>query len=332
MSKHGRDASLAGLVLGLCCVAFAGPFPASAQEVYPVSGRVIRFVVPYSPGTGADILSRLVGPKLAERWKVAVVTDNRPGASGNIGAEAVANALPDGYTLLFTATAFGTNPALNRRLPFHPVDGFAPVSLVATSAMSVLVAAPVPARTVREFVELAKQRPGALNYSSPGNGTPQHLAMELLKLETRTDMVHVPHRSSGSAMADVAGAHVQAMIAPPQTAGPFVHGGSLRMLAILGPERVAAFPDVPTIREAGFPGLEVETWYGVLAPAGTRAPIVERLNAELNAVTREPDIVEALARQGMSPASGPPSRLGELIKAELARWTRVVDSAGIRAD
>jgi len=304
----------------------------AAQEAYPVAGRVIRFIVPYSPGTGADILSRLAGPKLAERWKVAVVTDNRAGASGNIGAELVANAPPDGYTFLFTATAFGTNPALNRRLPFHPVDSFAPVALVATSAMSVLVASPVPARSVTEFVALARSRPGALNYSSPGNGTPQHLAMELLKLETKIDLVHVPHRSSGSAMADVAGAHVQAMIAPPQTAGPFIQGGSLRMLAILGSQRVTAFPDVPTIREAGFPGLEVETWYGVLAPAGTRLAIVEALNAELNAIGREPDFVEALAKQGMNPAAAPPARLGDLIKSELARWTRVVDSAAIKAD
>ncbi len=305
---------------------------AAAQEVYPVPGRVIRFIVPYSPGTGADILSRLVGPKLADRWKVAAVTDNRAGASGNIGAELVANAPPDGYTLLFTATAFGTNPALNRRLPFHPVNSFAPVALVATSAMSVLIASPVPARSLREFVELARRQPGALNYSSPGNGTPQHLAMELLKLETGIDLVHVPHRSSGSAMADVAGAHVQAMISSPQTAGPFIQGGSLRMLTILGSERVSAFPDVPTIREAGFAGLEVETWYGVLAPAGTSAAVVDRLNAELNAIGREPDFADALAKQGMTAAAAPPARFGDLIKSELARWTRVVDSAGIKPD
>jgi len=325
MGKRGL-AGLAALAL------LAGMPAAAAQEGYPAAGRAIRFIVPYSPGTGADILSRLAGPKLAERWKVAVVTDNRPGASGNIGAELVANAPADGYTFLFTATAFGTNPALNRRLPFHPVNSFAPVALVATSAMSVLVAAPVPARTLKEFVELVRRQPGALNYSSPGNGTPQHLAMELLKLETRIDLVHVPHRSSGSAMADVAGAHVQAMISSPQTAGPFVQGGSLRMLAILGSERVGAFPDVPTIGEAGFPGLEVETWYGVLAPAGTGAHIVDRLNAELNAIGREADFREALAKQGMTAASAPPARLGELIRSELARWTRVVDGAGIKAD
>jgi tripartite-type tricarboxylate transporter receptor subunit TctC len=324
----GRRALLALAALAL----LTGAPEAAAQEAYPVPGRVIRFIVPYSPGTGADILARLAGPKLAERWKVAVVTDNRAGASGNIGAELVANAPPDGYTLLFTATAFGTNPALNRRLPFHPVNSFAPVALVATSAMSVLVASPVPARSLTEFIEVARRQPGALNYSSPGNGTPQHLAMELLKLETAIDLVHVPHRSSGSAMADVAGAHVQAMISSPQTAGPFVQGGSLRMLVILGSERVAAFPDVPTIREAGFSGLEVETWYGVLAPAGTNPTVVAALNAEINAIGRDAEFRDALAKQGMTPAAAPPARLGELIKNELARWTRVVDSAGIKAD
>lgn len=324
MSRRAWGAMLLALLSGVPEVA--------AQEAYPVPGRVIRFVVPYSPGTGADILARLAGPKLAERWKVSVVTDNRAGASGNIGAELVANAPADGYTLLFTATAFGTNPALNRRLPFHPVNSFAPVALVATSAMSVLVASPLPARSLKEFVELARRQPGALNYSSPGNGTPQHLAMELLKLETSIDLVHVPHRSSGSAMADVAGAHVQAMISSPQTAGPFIQGGSLRMLAILGSERVAAFPDVPTIREAGFPGLEVETWYGVLAPAGAPPAIVNKLNAELNAIGREPDFIDALAKQGMTASAAPPARLGELIKSELSRWTRVVDSAAIKAD
>lgn len=306
--------------------------PTAAQEAYPAPGKVIRIIVPYTPGTGADILSRLMGPKLAERWKMAVVTDNKPGASGNIGAELAAKAPADGYTLLFTATAFGTNPALNRRLPFDPVKSFAPVALVATSAMSVVVNAAVPARTLSEFVALAKAQPGKLNYSSPGNGTPQHLAMELLKLETKIDVVHVPYRGSGGATADVAGGHVQAMVAPPQTVGPFVQAGSVRMLAILGPRRSPAFPDVPTIREAGFTGLDVETWYGVLAPAGTPETAIARLNAELNAIAREADVAAAIAKQGMSPAAVPPGRLGELIQSELARWTRVVDSAGIKAD
>jgi tripartite-type tricarboxylate transporter receptor subunit TctC len=262
--------------------------PAVAQEAYPAPGKVIRIVVPYTPGTGADILSRLMGPKLAERGTAAVVTDNKPGASGNIGAELAAKAPADGYTLLFTATAFGTNPALNRNLPFDPVRSFAPVALVATSAMSVVVNAAVPARTLSELVALAKAQPGKLNYSSPGNGTPQHLAMELLKLETKIDIVHVPYRGSGGATADVAGGHVQAMVVAPQTVGPFVQAGSVRMLAILGPHRSPAFPDVPTIREAGFTGLDVETWYGVLAPAGTPESAIARLNAELNAIAREP--------------------------------------------
>src|SRR5688572_32716227 len=174
--------------------------------------RTVQVVVPYTPGTGADILSRTLGPKLAERWKVAVITDNRPGATGNIGAEFVSKASPDGHTVLFTATSFGTTPALYRNLPFDPVKSFAPVILIATSGVALVVHPQLPARNIKEFIQLAKRRPGQMLYSSPGNGGPQHLAMELLKLETGIDIVHVPHRSAAGAMTDLIGGHVQAMI------------------------------------------------------------------------------------------------------------------------
>jgi tripartite-type tricarboxylate transporter receptor subunit TctC len=303
---------------------------ACAQEVYP--SRNVQIVVPYTPGTGADILSRILGPKLAERWKVGVITDNRAGAIGNIGTEHVAKAPPDGHVLLCVATSFGTNPALNPKLPFDPVKSFAPVALLATSAVAVVIHPALPAKSMRELIALARSQPGKLHYSSPGNGGPQHLAMELLKLEAGINLVHVPYKASAGALADLVGGHVQATIASLQTAAPYVRSGKLRMLAVMSAERSPAFPDVPTLTEQGFPKLEIETWYAMFAPAGTPNTVIAKLNAELNALLREPDVRELLANQGQVAAGGPPGRLAELVKSELARWSRVVAATGIKAD
>ncbi len=303
--------------------------PVGAQD-YP--SRPIHIIVPYTPGTGADILSRLLGPKLGERWKVPVVTDNKAGATGNIGAEYVAKSAPDGHTLLFVATSFGTTPALSKSLPFDPVSSFAPVALVATSGLVVVVNPQLAARSMREFIDLVKREPGKLHYSSPGNGGPQHMAMELLKLQTGMDIVHVPYKAAAGALADVIGGHVDAMISAIQTAHPQVQAGKLRALGVMSAERSQAFPDVPTLKEQGLPDLEVETWYGAFAPAGTPAGLVSRLNADINQVLKDPGIRELLAKQGMIPIGGPPERMGDLVKSELARWTRVVKAAGIKAD
>jgi len=307
------------------------PSIASAQEsAWP--SRTIQIVVPYTPGTGADILARILGPKLAEHWKVGVVTDNRAGASGNIGTDFVAKAAPDGYTLLCTATSFGTNPAINQTLPFDPVKSFAPVVLLATSTMAVIVTPGLPAKSMREFLDLARGQPGKLYYSSPGSGGPQHLAMELLKLDARIDLVHVPYKGSGGALADLVGGHVQAMIVSLQTAAPYVQSGKLRMLAVMSAERSQAFSEVPTLKELGLADREVETWYGVFAPAGTAQAVIARVNTEMNVLLKQSEIRELLARQGMAPAGGTPERFGELVKKELARWSRVVAAAGIKAD
>ena len=310
---------LAALLLVKVCA--AQDFPA----------RPVHLIVPYTPGTGADILARLLGPKLGERWKVAVVTDNKPGATGNIGAELVAKSAPDGHTLLFVATSFGTTPALSK-VPFDPVKSFVPVALVATSGLVVVVNPQLAARSLPQFVQLAKQDPGKLHYSSPGNGGPQHLAMELLKLETGMNIVHVPYKSAAGALADLVGGHVQATIAAVQTAQPQVASGKLRAVGVMSAERSQAFPEVPTLKEQGLPGLEVETWYGAFAPAGTPANVVSRINHDLNALLRDSAVREFLAKQGMTPVGGSPERLGGLVKSELARWTRVVNAAGIKAD
>jgi len=304
---------------------------APAQDAWPA--RPVHIVVPYTPGTGADILARVIGPKLSESLKVAVVVDNKPGATGNIGAEFVAKAPPDGYTILFTATSFGTTPALRgASMPFDPVKGFAPVALVATSGLVVVVNPQVPARTMREFIELVKREPGKLHYSSPGNGGPQHLAMELLKLETGMNIVHVPYKAEAGARGDVIAGHVQATVSALQTAHPQIVSGKLRALGVMSAERAAAYPEVPTLKEQGVADVEVETWYGALAPGGTPAPIVARLNAEINAALKDSSVRDVLGKQGMIAAGGTPERMGELIRKELARWTRVVKAAGIKAD
>ena len=312
-------------------VAAFGIDSATAQDVaYPT--RTVQIVVPYTPGTGADILSRLLGPKLAERWKVSVVTDNRPGATGNIGAEFVSKAAPDGHTILFTATSFGTTPALYRKLPFDPVKSFAPVALIATSGLALVVHPQLPVKSVKEFIQLAKRRPGQMLYSSPGNGGPQHLAMELFKLETGIDIVHVPYKGLAGAITDLMGGHVQAMISATQTAHSAVQSGRLRVLAVMSPERSPAYPEAPTVKELGLAQVEVETWYGSFAPAGTPAPVVAKINAELNALLQLPDVRDLLAKQGMTPRGGTPERFGSMVRSELARWDRVVKAAKIKAD
>jgi tripartite-type tricarboxylate transporter receptor subunit TctC len=295
-------------------------------------GRPVHVIVPYTPGTGADILARLLGPKLGERWKVAVVAENKPGATGNIGAEFVAKAEPDGHTLLFVATSFGTTPALQKALPYDPVKSFEPVALIATSGLVVVVNPKVPARSMKDLIALTKRQPGQMHYSSPGNGGPQHLAMELIKLETGMSIVHVPYKAAAGALTDVVGGHIEATIAAVQTAHPHVQAGRLRALAVMSDERSPAYPDVPTMKEQGLPDLEVETWYGSFVPAGTPEAVIREINAGINAALKDTQVREAIEKQGMTPVGGAPQRLGNLVKSELPRWNRVVKEAGIKAD
>jgi len=303
---------------------------AQAPAAYPQ--RNVQLVVPYTPGTGADILARTLGPRLAERWKVGVITDNRPGATGSIGTDFVAKAVPDGHMLLVTATSFGTVPALTPKLPFDPVKSFAPVVQIAASELTFVVHPQLPVKSVREFIQLAKRRPGQLLYSSPGNGGPQHLTTELIKLETGIDIVHVPYKGAAGAVTDLVGGHVQAMVSAVQTISPQVRAGKLRMLAVMGEKRSDAFPDVPTMKEQGLRDLVVETWYGVFAPAGTPAAAISKLNTDINALIEQADVRELLTRQGMNAVGGSPERFGDMVKRELARWSRVVAAAKIKPD
>jgi tripartite-type tricarboxylate transporter receptor subunit TctC len=322
-------ASMVALVITL---ASAAPVGAQDAASYPIAGRSIRLIVPHGGGSGADILARLVGPKLAERWKVNVVADNRTGASGDIGIAAAAGAEPDGYTLLCVATVFTINPFTKKNPPYDPVKSFEPVSLLATSVLSFLVGPKVPAKTLPEFVALAHKQPGKLNYASSGIGSPQFVTMELLKLETKTDIVHIPYKDAPSMFRGMLTDEVQAQIQPLQTAAPQVANGNARMLAVMSANRAPAFPDVPTMRDLGYPNFVVETWYGVFAPAGTPAPIAAKISAELNSILQEPDVREQLARQGMIPVGGPPERLRDFVQEDLARWKRVVTETGLKPE
>src|SRR5437899_1085813 len=248
------------LALLLALVGVGGAARAQDAGNYPITGRTIRLIVPHGVGAGADILARLVGPKLAERWKVSVVTDNRTGASGDIGIGMAAGADPDGYTLLCVATVFTINPAIKKKPPYDPVKSFAPVSLLSTSVLSLLVASDVPAKTFAEFIDFARARPGKINYASSGVGSPQYVAMELLKLETKTDLFHVPYKDAPGMFRAMLTGEAQTQIQPLQTAAPFVLNGTVRMLAVMSAQRAPAFPDVPTMRELGYPDFVVETW------------------------------------------------------------------------
>jgi tripartite-type tricarboxylate transporter receptor subunit TctC len=315
----------------LCALGAVVPasLPAAAQG-YP--SRPVTFIVPFTPGTGIDIIARTLGQKLSEKWGQGFVVDNRPGASGNIGAGAVAKAAPDGYTLMVTATSLVTNAAVNKNVPYDPLKSFEPIILVATGIMSLLVSNDTPVHTVKELVSYAKQRPGELTYASSGNGTPQHLSMELFKLEAGVDLTHVPYKGSAGAILDTVAGRVNAMFIPIHTALPYLQRKQLRMLAIVAPERSPAVPNAPTMKEAGFPGIQIENWYGILAPAGTPAEIIDKLNAEIDAQLASPHVSAILAKEGLNPVGGTPVRLTELIKAEQQRWQRVVFAARITAD
>ena len=308
----------------------AGIVPAAAQAPYP--NRSIRIVVPYTAGTGIDILARVIGQKLAERLKVAVVVDNRPGASGNIGTEAVVKAPPDGYTLLMNASTHVTNAALQANIPYDPVKSFTPIGPVAVGNLALVVNPSVSANSVKDLVALAKAQAGKLNYASPGSGTPHHLAMELFKLHFNVDITHVPYKGTSGAVTDLLGGQVQVMFLPVHVALPQVQAGKLRMLASGGARRSPATPGVPSLADEGVTDIDVDIWYALFAPAGLPKEQVALLNAETNAILTDPEVRESLLKQGLNPTPGKPEDLTRTIDTDLERWTRIVRAAQIKAD
>jgi tripartite-type tricarboxylate transporter receptor subunit TctC len=315
------------ILSGFLVFLLLGAGTAGAQ--YP--NRPIRLVVPFTPGTGIDILARVFAQKLQERAKSPVVVENRPGASGNIGTEAVAKAPADGYTLLMTATTIVQSAVLNKAVPYD-ARTMTPVGHAAVGNLSLVVHPSVPARSVAELVALAKAQPGRLNYASPGNATPHHLAMELFKLRFGVALTHVPYKGTAGAVTDLLGGVVQAMFLPVHVALPQAQAGKLAMLSSGGAQRSPVTPEVPSLAEAGVRDIDVDIWYALFGPPGLPRDVVAFLNGELAAILLEPETRASLLKQGLAPKTGTPAELGKLVDADLERWGRVVREARIAVD
>lgn len=297
---------------------------------YPA--KTIRWIVPWPPGGGADVLSRMLSPHLSEAVKQQIVIDNRGGAAGNIGAELAAKSPPDGYTIAFAYSGtHAINPSIYRRMPFKESD-FAPIIQLASVPQVLVVHPSLPVKTVKELVALAKQRPGELTYGSSGSGAFNHLTGALFGMKTGTQLTHVPYKGGGPAAVALLSGEITMILGEPATIVGFVKAGRVRAIAVTGAKRAPALPELPTIAEAGVAGYEATSWNGMLAPAGTPAEIIKRLNAEFNRIIGTPDMRKRMLDNGYEPVGGPPERLGELIRAEIAKWAPVVKAAGVQVD
>ena len=311
-------------------LALAASFGAAAQPAYP--DKPIRFIVPYPPGGGTDVIARIVQDRFAQQIGQPVIIENRGGAAGSLGTDIAAKSAADGYTVLFTLSSHTINPAIYPKLPFDTVKDFLPVGTVA-SLPQILVANPqLPVANVAELIALAKAKPDTLAFASVGNGSPGHLAGELFKLRTGTKMTHVPYRGGGPAVTDVMGGQVPLLWVSIPAAAQFVKQGRLKALAVSTTKRSAAFPDVPTMQEAGVADFDVDSWYAMFVPAKTPKPIVDKLNAALNAVVVDPAIKEKLLQQGSEGVGGTPEQLAKVVDAELPRWQKLAKEAAIRAE
>jgi len=303
--------------------------PALAQS-FP--SKSVRLVVPYSAGGGADTTARLIAPKLQEALGQTVVVDNKPGAGGTIGDDAVAKAAPDGHTLLIGAFAHAVNPALMPKMPFRTPEDFAPISLLVTVPELLVVTPTFPAKTVAELVAMAKAEPGKLSYASSGNGSAQHLAAELFKMRTGTDIQHVPYKGGSLAVADVAAGHVPFYFGNMSSALPQARAGRVRALAVTSAQRSPAAPEVPTMAESGVSGCEISEWNALLAPAGTPPAIVERLHAEVVKVLRDGEIKAKFADLGADAVGSTPAELAAFLRGEMAKWAEVVKAANVKIE
>jgi tripartite-type tricarboxylate transporter receptor subunit TctC len=309
-------------------VAQAQSAAVDASQAYPV--KPVRMIVPFVPGGPSDILGRALGQSVAERLGQQVVIDNRGGGGGNIGAEIVARAVPDGYTLLLgTPGILIANPAMGK-VPFDTFRDFAPVMQVANMTSIMVVHPSLPVRTLREFIDYARARPGQLTYGTSGNGSASHLGTELFKQAARVDITHVPYKGAAPAVTDLLGGHLTVMLIGVPVSLPHVRAGKLNALGIASLQRYPTAMDLPTLAESGLPGFEVANWFAMLAPAGTAAPRVDRLNAEFSTALRSADIRERLLRQGFESVTGTPAQFAAYLRAETEKWTRVVKEARIR--
>jgi tripartite-type tricarboxylate transporter receptor subunit TctC len=314
--------------LGLMLAALAAFAAPAHTQSWP--NKPVKIVVPFGPGGPADIYARILGQELSGVFGQAFVVENKAGAGGTIGADVVAKAAPDGYTLLMMSNTLTTNETLLANKPYALLRDLVPVAPVNASDLVMVVTPSLPAKTLKEFIALAKAQPGKLAYASAGPGTPYHLAGELFKTMTGTDLLHVPHKNSGEARNDVMGGHVQMMFDAVTAMKGNIEAGQVRALATTGMARSSVLPDVPTLNEAGVPGYETTIWLGIMAPKGTPPEIVDRLNAEIAKIIAKPAVKEAWAKQGAVPMTMTPTEFGAFLKADIDKWAKVIDKAGLK--
>ncbi len=305
--------------------------PSAMAQQYP--SKPIVLVVPFAPGGTSELISRLVAQKLTERLGQQVVVENRPGAAGNIAMEQVARAAPDGYTLILGHIGtLAVNPAMFPKLPYDAIKDFAPVSLIAAVPNIVTVNPAVPAKTLKEFLDLARAKPGSINYGSAGNGSAGHLAMEYLKRIAKTDMVHVPYKGTGPMLTDLLAGQTQATFTGSSPLIPHIKSGKLRALAVGSAMRIPSLPEVPTVAESGFAGFETAQWYGIIAPAKTPPAIIQKLSVEIAQVMKQPDVIARLSGDGTVMIGSTPNEFAAYISKEMKRWGEVVHDANIKAE
>ena len=318
-----KQCLIGALVFALSQAAFAQSYPAKS----------VRLIVPFTPGGSTDILARTLAQQLSIAWSQQVVVENRAGAGGTIGADAVAKATPDGYTLLMGHIGtLAVNPSLYPKLPYNPIKDFAPVSLVAIVPNVVVVHPSVPVKTVQELITYIRANPGKLNYGSGGNGSAAHIAVEYFKLQTKTEIVHVPYRGTGPAMTDLLAGQIGMTMTGVLPSLPHIQSGKLRALGVSSLKRAAALPNVPTVSEAGIPNFDATQWYGLLAPAGTPRDVIAKLNADTRAVMQAKEIRERLDAEGASAETNSPEQFAAFIAAEIRRWGAVVKASGMTAN
>jgi tripartite-type tricarboxylate transporter receptor subunit TctC len=310
--------------------AFAMVMAEAAAQGYP--SKPIKIVVPYPPGGFNDTLGRTLAAKFSEAWGQPSFVENKPGGNTLIGTDFVAKSPPDGYTLLIVAFPFAVTPSLTKQMPYDTLRDFAPVILAAQSPNLLVVNPQVPVKTVGELIALAKSQPGKLSYASTGNGSSNHISMELFKSMAGVDIVHIPYKGSAPAVSDLLGGQLAVMFDNVPNVLPQVKAGKLRALGTSGTKRTPLAPDVPTIAEAGVPGYEVTVWFGLVAPAGTPREIVQKLNAEVLKILALPDVRERFLAQGVEPVGSTPEQFGEHIRAQMSKWSKVVQDAGVKAE
>lgn len=332
--RHKQSPQIAGFLctLLLSQLGSANAFAQSASpEAMDFPRKSIRLVVGFSPGGPTDLLARTIGQKLTESLAQQVVIDNRPGANGIVGSELVAKAAPDGYTILMATASHAINPSLYK-LSFDPINDFAPVTPVGTGAYVLVVHPSVPAKSLKELIALARSRPGQLSFGSGGIGAATHLAVEILKSMAGIDMIHVPYKGGGPAMIDLLGGQLSLIFNDQLTTLPYIRSGKFRALAVSSAQRSSMLPNIPTVAESGLPGYEVIGWYGMLAPAGTPAPLINRLYREVVRIVQMPDVRERFLSLGTEPFTAAPPQFATFIKAEIPKWGKVVKDANIKAD